>query len=399
MEPVPSNRQRAGHRVSGLLSRLSRTTSSGNFIPEIDGLRAIALMAVFLFHFEAQTSMFFSKDPVGRLLGRFARDGFFGVPIFFAISAFIVSLPFARAWLQNGPPVSIRQFYLRRLIRLEPPYIINLIILWVLGGAFLTFLPSLAASLIYQHQLIYGYFNPVNTVWWSLEIEFQFYFLAPLLTLLFLVKRAWLRRLLLVATALAVIALRHQENRRVELSLLGQFESFAVGLLLVDFYLTSWQGAKPARPWLDWVGAGAWIAILPALGLPSVFWRQSLVSTLLFLALLGSLGGVRLPRILSNRWVFTFGGMCYSFYMYHQVLIDLFIPVIDKQVKTLGPDWLKYLVEFLFVFPLVTVISAVAFLYLEKPFMQWRSRVTTSTRPVAVTDNLSQTRACGRAGE
>ena len=53
-----------------------------------------------------------------------------GVPLFFAISGMILGLPFARYWLLQGPKVSLRRYFLRRVTRLEPPYIASMLLLF-----------------------------------------------------------------------------------------------------------------------------------------------------------------------------------------------------------------------------------------------------------------------------
>jgi peptidoglycan/LPS O-acetylase OafA/YrhL len=80
---------------------------------------------------------------------------------------------------------------LRRLTRLEPPYIIALVIffianVWVLHAySFKSLLPHFFASMAYLHNIIYQSFSWILPVAWSLEVEVQFYVLAPLFFLFF----------------------------------------------------------------------------------------------------------------------------------------------------------------------------------------------------------------------
>jgi len=358
-----------------LLARLARTTSSGSFIPEIDGLRTVAVMAVIFFHLDHQMKLAVTPDVTSQAVAGLARRGFFGVPIFFAISAFIISLPFAQHHFNGAKASELSWFYRRRLTRLEPPYMVNLILLWLVGGLMGSWtlaqnLPGLAASLVYQHNQIFGYFSTVNSVAWSLEVEFQFYLLAPLFTFVFAVKRAWLRRLLIIVPVLAAISLRDPGSRRVELSLLGQCEAFAVGFLLVDLHLTRGRDPRPAGLVWDVAGLLAWAALIPALNLQPVLVRQTVLAGLLFVAMLGSLQGIWLSRILANRWICTFGGMCYSYYLYHQWLMSLFIPTTKQVVGTSGPYWLQFAVQFALLFPIIILFCTLLFICVEKPCMQ-----------------------------
>ena len=81
-----------------------------------------------------------------------------GVPIFYCLSGFILSMPFGKEVLLQGKRVAIKQFYGRRLTRLEPPYIIALTTFFCVSyyfeGAFLGHLPALFGKF-----LLFAYFD------------------------------------------------------------------------------------------------------------------------------------------------------------------------------------------------------------------------------------------------
>src|SRR5690242_1131882 len=82
-----------------LTDRLRRRTTSGNFIPQIDGLRFVAIAMVVLFHlngyFAAKATRAFSAPASHDLLYRTLFVGDRGVKVFFVVSGFILALPFA----------------------------------------------------------------------------------------------------------------------------------------------------------------------------------------------------------------------------------------------------------------------------------------------------------------
>ena len=206
--------------IARLRQRLLRITSSGRFIPEIDGLRFFAIGAVLLFHVNG-----YYRDKCGRTfdppleqdpLYLLFNLGNIGVQLFFVLSGFILALPFAEHHLLGAPKVPLKGYYYRRLTRLEPPYIVNLLLLFsarvLLAGTALGLLPHLLASLFYVHSLTYGTWSRINFVAWSLEIEVQFYLLAPLLAWLFAIPGRRLRRMrpLLRHGAISVMCSRHR---------------------------------------------------------------------------------------------------------------------------------------------------------------------------------------------
>src|SRR5690349_11072351 len=113
-----------------VLSKLSRVTTPGRkFIPQIDGLRFIAIMAVIASHAH-DFILYHHGLPIYKPAGPVERTfeaGQFGVELFFAISGFVLALPFAKQMLFNEPGrLRLKEYYLRRLTRIEPPYVIHL---------------------------------------------------------------------------------------------------------------------------------------------------------------------------------------------------------------------------------------------------------------------------------
>ena len=238
-----------------ILRSLSRETSSGRFIPEMDGLRFVAIAMVILYHLNGylMTKTAFYEHEHGSSapdwLCRSALVGFHGVELFFVISGFILALPFAAHHLSGAPAVSLRKYYLRRLTRLEPPYFVTIFLLlalgvWIHPVPVSAILPHLAASLVYLHNLIYGTQSTVLGVAWSLEIEVQFYLLVPLLTLVFAIRSPRLRRLVLIGLTLATLtaqSLLVGKHPRFDLSILAYLQFFLIGFLIADVFLSHWK--------------------------------------------------------------------------------------------------------------------------------------------------------------
>jgi peptidoglycan/LPS O-acetylase OafA/YrhL len=385
-----------------ILRLFTRITTSGAFIPEIDGLRFIAIGSVVLFHLmealKLKAPLVYVPGSQNSLLARILANGFHGVELFFVISGFILALPFAGHHLKSAKAVSLRGYFLRRLTRLEPPYVLSLLLIAALmvgvkGEDFASTLPSLAASMFYLHNLIFGAPSAVNNVAWSLEIEIQFYVLVPLLAWVFAIRNKVVRRSVLSGTIVLLTigawALFSPDSPRGYLSILRFLQFFLTGFLLADFYLCDWHGRVVSRNFAwDIVCALGWtflvsLWLMPELApLPARYLQgDSFVAALLFppLTLLVYIAAFR-GRI--SNWIFTrpaitiIGGMCYTIYLLHNTLISAAVD-LTRDIAPTGSFEANFLVQCLIVVPVVLALCAVYFLLIEKPCMQrdWPKRL------------------------
>lgn len=366
--------ERITRLVDSLQNRLKRVTSSGRFVPEIDGLRFVAIFSVVMLHI----SRFIVFRTTGnhesdRFLALLLSKGFIGVRLFFGISGFILCLPFAEHYLEAAPGVSYRRYLLRRVTRLEPPYIINLVLLYaalVLVKHLPSFdlLPHLGASLCYLHNIAYVTPSSINGVAWSLEIEIQFYLCAPLLARVFLIRPTWLRRTILAGTALGLGVLCHQGvfEGMWYYTLPAHLEYFLVGFLLADVYVADW-GKAPSQggPLWDLVALASWLLILLVV-------RRPLPPGMSFLILIAYLAAFRGPltgKLFRNRWLVTIGGMCYTIYLWHYTILSVTGGTLTRLLPSL-PYEASLLLFSLLILPVMFALSSVLFLLFEKPFMR-----------------------------
>jgi peptidoglycan/LPS O-acetylase OafA/YrhL len=370
-----------------LLVRLSRETSSGRFIPQMDGLRFVAIAMVILFHLNGYLLAKSSLHHLGSSsesdwLAQIAVVGFRGVELFFVISGFILGLPFAARHLKNAPPVNLRKYYLRRLTRLEPPYFVTVLLLfvlalWVQGKSGLALSPHLAASLFYLHNLIYGFPSPAIGVAWSLEIEVQFYLLVPLLALLFAIKDRWLRRLCLVALTLGILSAQSlflPQSGRLSLSILAYLQFFLIGFLLADVFLADWKEAPHTNLYWDVVAIAVWPLLFFALRREAlIHW---LFPFLVFLLYYAAFRGSWSRRVFSNPCLTVIGGMCYSIYLIHYEVISA-VGRFTKGIAESWPYWAYFVVQLGLIGTSIVFVCGLYFVLLEKPCMShdWPQRV------------------------
>jgi peptidoglycan/LPS O-acetylase OafA/YrhL len=374
-----------------LLAPFQRKTSSGRYLPEIDGLRCLAVVLVVVFHSHgffttgnepSTVPGLINAGPVEglkhaphALIGR----GWFGVQIFFLISGLVLSLPYAAHFLHGEEKPFVKKYFKRRLIRIEIPYFIALTFFFILSITLyqsgLVRLPNYAAGLIYGHGLIFdGQHNPLLFVAWTLEIEVQFYLLVPLICRVFALPKIP-RRALLVAGILAVDQLFGGAFPAINESFLQQtvfrqLNWFLPGLLLADLYLS--PGLRNLREnggtrFADLIGIPAWIAVFVLI---DFHFKVSPRPFVLLLAFWCVLAGPGLGKIFSNRWATAVGMMCYTIYLFHNFFIHTFFgPHIIRPLQ--GHFEGNWPLAAAFIFAMAAVIIVLCgFIYLcvEKPF-------------------------------
>jgi peptidoglycan/LPS O-acetylase OafA/YrhL len=329
-----------------------RVTSGGSVLAELDGLRAVAIVPVVLFHatlslylkgVQGQVSSITGDSDVFRSpLGWMIGHGFLGVQLFFVISGFVVTLPFARARLLGERPPSLGKYYLKRLTRIEPPYVIALATF--LCGALLVAPQNVdwrdyLSGLVYLRTALFGHEPWAFFISWSLELEVQFYLLAPVVVALFWIRPHALRRgvfaVLLAATA--VLAARARLSGAEPAPIAGPLQHgswlgteavfFLTGMLAADFWTLREirDGARTSS--LSW--DGLWLLGFAAATasyrvLESTPWGIALLVVGLFLMMLGAFRSRIIRAALSIPIVSIIGGACYTIYLFHFLLVSMF---------------------------------------------------------------------------
>jgi peptidoglycan/LPS O-acetylase OafA/YrhL len=346
-----------------------RHVSDGrSFIPELDGLRFMALTSVVIFHIYGQTLRYYPTH-FGSLPSLMLHHGDRGVRLFFVISGFILALPFARHYLKGGPAVPIGRYFLRRVTRLEPPYILSLLGLSVLVVLDLNETVSnvvvhLLATLAYSHNLIFGKASSISGVAWSLEVEIQFYILVPLLTAVFAIRSQGWRRFLLASAIVSFGLLQtwFPGSNRWQMSIGFFIQFFLAGLLLADFY-TGENTNHKSFAW-DAVSLVGWpvVFILPDIAVQCVL--PALAVVLYWAAFHGRIANA----FFRHPLVVCIGGACYSTYLLH-------FPTIAFATRLAGHQYAAKM--WILSVTLIVLVSGTFFLLIEKPCMDagWPRRM------------------------
>lgn len=305
---------------------------------ELDGLRALAVVAVILFHCE--------------LSGVF-DNGLYGVDMFFAISGFIITAMLAKEFRENGD-FRFGAFYFRRLKRLLPP----VLALLLLGGftafishdAYHLFRTDVPAALAYvsnfwQIDQKQSYFDSAPRILrhlWSLSVEEQFYMLWPPVAY-GLIRRFGVRVAGMAALGLALASTlwmwqlfeQSGDSASINRIYLGT-DSHAMGLFLGAALACFWNPwtqteASPARR--NMVRAVALAALAALLWMmcamdPASSWKYRgsflLVPALTAILAYGTLTdpAFLLSRLLRNRFTQWLGTRSYSLYLVHWLVFS-----------------------------------------------------------------------------
>ncbi|WP_096359285.1 acyltransferase family protein [Microbacterium sp. TPU 3598] len=201
LDATPSRAQATGRRRSRHTRRRTHRAVNGSsealqlpqsYFPAVDGMRALAILSVLVFH----TGIY--------------QNGLFGVDVFFVLSGYLITLTLLREYFRYGM-VRLRQFYARRIKRLLPLLLVVLVLTlgavtaWGTAADLERFSKQAVASLLYvtnweqilAGQDYWGGFDAINPLghMWSLAITEQFYLVWPVLLVATLaVGRAWSRR-------------------------------------------------------------------------------------------------------------------------------------------------------------------------------------------------------------
>jgi peptidoglycan/LPS O-acetylase OafA/YrhL len=173
-------------------------------IPSLDGLRAISIAMVLLSH-AAFSTPFLEKHP---LLVYTIFNGNRGVSVFFVISGFLITSLLLKEDERTGR-ISLKNFYIRRVFRILPPFWVFLVVVVVLwkAGALETSWKHLGVAFVFLRDYIGGDWWTGHS--WSLSVEEQFYLLWPAALVLLGRRKSLWTALAIIVAAPAIRVLSH----------------------------------------------------------------------------------------------------------------------------------------------------------------------------------------------
>ena len=293
--------------------------------PEIDGLRALAVVPVILFH---------AGFP-------FFRGGFLGVDVFFVISGFLITTILANDIAQGR--YSIVTFYERRARRILPALFVMMAAClpfawaWLMPTAFRDFSRSVAAVSLFASNIEFwresSYFAPASEYkpllhTWSLAVEEQYYVVFPVfLAVFWRLGRSRLLWLVVLCAAASLLtaewAWRHYPNANYYLAPTRVWELFAGSIAALEVERRATRGTPlRANGSLALAGlaivVGSLLLFDPSVPFPSIYGLPAIAGVVLLLlfASRDNLAG----RMLAHPAPVGIGLISYSTYLWHQPL-------------------------------------------------------------------------------
>lgn len=380
--------------VSKSLRSLELGRGQKHYMPGLDGLRALSVLAVIAYHLNFP----------------WAQGGFLGVSIFFTLSGYLITDQLIMQW-QNTREISLKDFWIRRARRLLPALFFMLATVclylgWLDSARLMSLKDDLLSVVFYYnnwwlifHNVSYfesfGPLSPIGHLW-SLAIEEQFYILWPVVLIVGL-KLFRRRRMLILITLLGTIAsvlamgmiyepgidpsrVYYGTDTRVFALLLGAAFAFVFPSRKMPQKISN-----SSRLILDIIGGASLIGVLWMIGITNEYDESLYRGGLAFFVFLSAIVTVvlahpasRIARFMGNpslRWV---GLRSYSLYLWHYPVITLTSP----SVNTEGFDGSQIFLQLALTF----LLAAFSWKFIEEPIRQgtwhsfWRNTVKGSRR-------------------
>lgn len=350
---------------------ITRRSKSERYIPAIDGLRAISVIAVLLYH----------------LTLPWWPGGFLGVDLFFVISGYVITRLILDS-IERSSALDLRRFYRSRIRRLFPALIFMVVTTTLFIGVwapetvkrFVSDLPFLFTglmnwALVAREQ---DYFStigrpPLLQHTWSLAVEIQFYLLWPLI-LLFVLRFFGKKRIPAFALFFALasgtllflysVKIDAESSSSVSHVYFGS-DTHSIGLFLGSALAVRWiprnfsaEIAKGAKNFIDGFGIAALIGLLAlflfvdpndptlyriAFPLTAIFGCMFLMSVVH--------PASRLANQITRAPMMWIGERSYGIYLWHWVVFQVTRPSVDL----VGEDWALYSLRILIVFALADI--------------------------------------------
>lgn len=351
-------------------NRIRRQDSIPGYLYALDGLRAVALLMIFFFHSWQQTWISFNIElrPGVYLfnLDLIQRFGYFAIDAFFVLSGFGLFYPIARSMFGEAEPINWKTFFIKRLRRIYPAYVIMLLVLLIFpvmswgtteGMSAMELLKHFGSHLLFIHTFWEETQGTTISTAWTMGIEVQFYVIFPVIAWLMKKKPVWsFVGLLVVSQILRVLTIANENTSMVMQARVWLYlDVFAWGM--IASYFVVWarnklQNLDRLRVWMTAISAVSLVLVwylmkwISTVSMPdgmdvSVYFRmvlRPLLDGAFALFLVSACYSFKFweRKIWGNRLFVFLSTISYSFYLWHQN-IYIFLKRVNIPYSTQNP--------------------------------------------------------------
>jgi peptidoglycan/LPS O-acetylase OafA/YrhL len=373
-------------------------------IPELDGLRGIAILLVLLRH--AARPITEERGYVFEIGGWDVStpllNGWMGVDLFFVLSGFLITHHLLKRWPEKVDRSFMSRYWSKRVLRTFPAYYAAVFI--ALTGLVPLFEPdvedvrhSLTIHLLFLQDYLGSDLVPA---FWSLGVEEKFYLLCPLV-LVKLRRHPLLRRIhVLAALAILPVILRIASLYMNSEQLLNYdaffwtvrspfhlaMDGLWIGVICAFIYRSDFFAERDRRRMLRSICnvslvvigglmlTAAWFDDM--LYLPSVFVLNVVSIAFGGVLLSVSCGETRISPLLRTRWLRKLSVLSYSVYLLHLMLVPACLAILNSLVDSEVATPLRLLAIFMpLFFALSLAAGALLHFTVEKPFLLLKDRI------------------------
>jgi len=363
--------------------------------PELDALRFFAFLGVFIFHAAPRTMEFYNAAGyphwLSSLLIPTFGAGAYGVDLFFALSAYLITSLLLQERAATGA-LDLRGFYVRRILRIWPLYLAFVafaaITAKMLPGQVLPMRYVVGYSLLAGNWIYVFYGLPASfaTPLWTVSIEEQFYLAWPLA-----LRKASVRTMAAIALGLLVIAnawrvwlaVTAAPVERIEYNTFTRLDPIAFGILIALFGDKLPSFTRLQRVMSLCSGVAMWVAVyaftITSPMLKFTTWQMAvghpftaMASAAVLLSVLGSQHG-----FLRNTTLLYLGKISYGLYVLHEFAHFCAMRMVPASTPP------GVVGQSLVGLALTVALAAASYRWLESPFLRLKERFAhVQSRPV-----------------
>jgi len=359
------------------------------YFPNLNGLRFIAAFLVIIHHIEQFKSIckienYWGKIPFINIIGKL------GVVLFFVLSGFLITY-LLLAEEHSFKKISIKKFYMRRVIRIWPLYFLIILLAFLILPNMQVFnLPGNGKDVIYSNlmwklilyvlffpNLVLSLFGvvPYASHTWSIGTEEQFYLVWPLV--LKYIKRY--RMLLMIVIIMSYLVIKffllssYGDNIPYSYVIKAFWYSFPIDCMAIGgmFSILLFQKSKYLkyiiRNDLFYISI-CLVSLLIIMGVYVPYIHYEFYSILFGIIIINFAVNDQIKISLENKTLNYLGNISYGLYMYHPIVIVLVLYIgLSFNIQT---NWVIYPLSLIF----TIVIAALSYKYFESFFLKFKAR-------------------------